>query len=196
MAFPYSASASGAGGVEDATGARGAVRTSAHQFETAAVSGASSASAVSWSAIFAGAAAASALSLVLLILGTGLGLSSVSPWASAGIGTAAFGVSTILWVTCTQLIASGTGGYLAGRLRTRYVAVHNDEVYFRDTAHGFLTWAVATVLTASLLASAVGTVVGAGASAAGGAASSASNTMANVGGAATSAVASNNAGSP
>jgi hypothetical protein len=68
------------------------------------------ASAVSWSAIVAGAAAAAALSLILLMLGTGLGLSAVSPWAHNGIGAKTFGVSTILWVTFTQLIASALGG--------------------------------------------------------------------------------------
>ena len=93
-------------------------------------------SAVSWAAIFAGAAGAAALSLILLILGTGLGLSSVSPWADRGASASTFGVSTIVWITFTQLAASGMGGYLAGRLRTRWASTHTDEVYFRDTAHG------------------------------------------------------------
>ena len=119
-------------------------------------------SGVSWSAIFAGAAAAAALSLILLILGTGLGLSAVSPWKQDGIGATAFGLSTILWVTLTQLVASGLGGYLAGRLRTKWVAVHTDEVYFRDTAHGFLAWAVASLATAALLTSVIGSIVSGG----------------------------------
>lgn len=123
------------------------------------------ASGVSWGAIFAGAAAAAALSLIMLILGTGLGLSSVSPWAQDGIRAATFGVSTILWITFTQLVASGMGGYLAGRLRTKWVAVHTDEVYFRDTAHGFLTWAVASLATAVLLTSVIGSIVRGGVSA-------------------------------
>ena len=117
-------------------------------------------SAVSWGAIFAGAAGAAALSLILLILGTGLGLSSVSPYAGRGAGGTTLGISTILWLTFTQLAASGMGGYLAGRLRTRWAAVHSDEVYFRDTAHGFLSWAVASVVTAAFLTSAVGSIVG------------------------------------
>ena len=175
MAFPHSAAASATSIADEPVHARGGLRSSASQTETSFASSALSGSPVSWSAIVAGAAAAAALSLILLILGTGLGLSSVSPWASAGLGAAAFGVSTILWLTLTQLIASGMGGYLAGRLRTRYLAVHNDEVYFRDTAHGFLTWALATLLTASVLASAIGTVVGAGASVAGGAAATAAS---------------------
>ena len=143
-------------------------------------------SAVSWSAVMAGAAVIAALSLILLILGTGLGLSSVSPWASSGASATAIGVSTVLWLTVTQLIASGMGGYLTGRLRTRYVVGHSDEVYFRDTAHGFLAWSVASLVTASLLASAVGTIVSAGASVASGVAGGAVSTVAVAGAAATS----------
>ena len=137
------------------------------------------ASAVSWGAIFAGAAAAAALSLILLILGTGLGMSSVSPWAQTGLTATAFGVSTILWLTLTQIAASVLGGYLAGRLRTKWLSVHADEVYFRDTAHGFLSWAIASLATAALLASVIGSIVNggvqAGASVVGGVASSATS---------------------
>lgn len=145
---------------------------------TALVSGpGTQASAVSWAAIFAGAAAAAALSLVLLMLGTGLGLSSLSPWADEGASAKTLGASTILWVTFMQLAASAMGGYVAGRLRTRWADLHSDEVTFRDTAHGFLAWGIATLLTATLLTSAITTIVGggiqAGASVAGGAASAA-----------------------
>ncbi|MES2185946.1 MAG: hypothetical protein V4505_15450 [Pseudomonadota bacterium] len=131
----------------------------------ASVQQAPAASAVSWGAIFAGAAGAAALSLILLLLGTGLGLSSASPWASQGASAGALGLAGIAWITFTQLAASGMGGYLAGRLRTRWVAVHTDEVYFRDTAHGFLAWGVATLVTAAFLTSAVGSILGTGAKA-------------------------------
>jgi hypothetical protein len=115
---------------------------------------------VAWNAVFAGAAAAAALSLILLILGTGLGLSSVSPWNSAGISATTLGISSILWITTTQVIASGMGGYLAGRLASGWSTVRRDEVYFRDTAHGFLAWAFASLLTAALLASVIGSIIG------------------------------------
>ena len=117
-------------------------------------------SAVSWGAILAGAAGAAALSLILLILGTGLGLSSVSPWVQTGISAKSLGVSTIVWITFTQLAAAGLGGYLAGRLRTRWLSVPVDEVHFRDTAHGFLAWSVATLFTAALLTSTISTLLG------------------------------------
>jgi hypothetical protein len=119
-------------------------------------------SAVSWAAILAGASAAAALSLILLLLGSGLGLSSVSPWAHKGVSASTFGLSTIVWLSVTQILAAGMGGYLAGRLRIRWAGVQADEVYFRDTAHGFLAWAVATLATAALLASAIGAIVNGG----------------------------------
>jgi len=124
------------------------------------------ASAVSWGAVIAGAVGAAALSLVLFLLGTGLGLAAVSPWGSEGISGTTAGISTIVWVTVVQLLASVLGGYLAGRLRTRWVTVHTDEVFFRDTAHGFLAWAVATLLMATLLSSAIAAAVSTGVKAA------------------------------
>ncbi len=117
-------------------------------------------SAVSWGAIFAGAAGAASLSLILLILGTGLGLSSVSPWAQSGVSASTLGVSSIIWITFTQLAAAALGGYLAGRLRTKWLSVPVDEVHFRDTAHGFLAWAVATLFTAALLTATISAVLG------------------------------------
>ena len=147
-----------------------------------------SASAVSWGAIFAGAATAAILSLILVMLGMGLGLSSVSPWSADGISATSFGVSTIVWLTLTQLLASAMGGYIAGRLRTRWIEVHSDEVYFRDTAHGFLAWAVASLVTASLLTSTLGSILGgglqAGAAVAGGVANAAASGATAAGGSA------------
>ena len=104
---------------------------------------------VSWGAVLAGAAAAAALSFILLILGVGLGLSSVSPWS---FNATAIGVSTIVWLAFMQLAASGIGGYMAGRLRVKWSSIHTDEVHFRDTAHGLLAWAVATLITVAVLA--------------------------------------------
>ena len=135
--------------------------------ESAVIGTGTPGSGVSWGAIFAGAAGAAALSLILLILGTGLGLSSISPFTGEGASASTFGWSSVLWLTFVQLAASGIGGFLAGRLRTRWAAVHVDEVYFRDTAHGFLAWAVATLVTAATLTSVIGSIVSGGASAIG-----------------------------
>ena len=115
---------------------------------------------VSWPAVMGGAFVTAALSLILLSLGTGLGLSSISPWANTGASASTIGTAAIVWVIMMQLIASAMGGYLAGRLRTKWVSIHSDEVYFRDTAHGFLAWAVAVVITAAFLASAAASMAG------------------------------------
>src|ERR1700693_3736113 len=122
----------------------------------------SNTSGISWAAVIGGAFAAAALALILLILGVGLGLSSISPWSPAGAWSTAIGAATIVWLILTQAIASAMGGYLAGRLRTKWVSIHSDEVYFRDTAHGFLAWAVGIVITAAFLTSAATSIVGAG----------------------------------
>lgn len=128
---------------------------------------------VSWAAIFAGAAGAAALSLILILLGAGLGFAASSPWAGEGASAKTLGISTIAWLLITQILASGLGGYLAGRLRTKWANLHGDEVYFRDTAHGFLAWAVAILVTAVMVAGTAGHLASAGASAAGNAASGA-----------------------
>jgi hypothetical protein len=103
---------------------------------------------------------AAALWLILLALGTGMGLSSVSPWSNTGASAAAIGKAGIVWLIIIQIIASVMGGYLAGRLRTKWATIHTDEVYFRDTAHGFLVWAVGLVVTAAFLASAATSMIG------------------------------------
>lgn len=119
----------------------------------------SSQSAISWAAVLAGAATASAVSLCLFVLGSGLGFAAVSPWANAGVAAGTFAVSAAIWLVIVQWVASALGGYVTGRLRTRWVGVHTDEVFFRDTAHGFLAWCVSTLVAAMLVGSAVvGTV--------------------------------------
>ena len=110
-------------------------------------------SAVSWAAIIAGAVAATAATVILLVLGTGVGLSIISPWYRAGASAATVGVSAVVWLVVVQWISSGLGGFLAGRLRTKWVGVHTHEVFFRDTAHGFLAWSLATVAGALVFAS-------------------------------------------
>jgi hypothetical protein len=117
-------------------------------------------SGVSWAAVLAGAIASCALTLVLLSFGTGLGLAAVSPWGNSGVSTTTFKIGTGLYFIVMAMISSAIGGYLAGRLRTKWSGVHTDEVYFRDTAHGFLAWALASVLGAILLASPATSLIG------------------------------------
>jgi hypothetical protein len=113
-------------------------------------------SAASWSAIIAGAFVAAGLSLVLLALGSGLGFAAISPWHDRGVSATSFAITTAIWFIVIQWLSSAVGGYIAGRLRTRWIGTNPHEVFFRDTAHGLITWAVATVAVAALLISAVG----------------------------------------
>lgn len=131
------------------------------------------ASAASWSAIFAGAVTAVAATLILLALGSGFGLASVSPWPHSGASATTFTVMTAIWLIVVQWLSSLLGGYMTGRLRTKWVGTHTHEVFFRDTANGFVAWALATLLGAAFLASALGAVAGKGIESASSVASSA-----------------------
>jgi len=130
-------------------------------------------SGVTWTAILGGAAAAIALSLVLVALGSGLGLASISPWPASGASATTFTIMTAVWLIITQWLSAGVGGYVTGRLRTKWVGLHTHEVFFRDTANGFLAWATATVIGAAVLASAASSVVSGTATMAAGVASGA-----------------------
>jgi hypothetical protein len=127
-----------------------------------AVATESSSSAVSWGAIIAGALAASTLTLILMLLGSGLGLTMVSPWSNESTSVTTFAVSTAVWLVVVQWLSSGLGGYLTGRLRAKWVGIHTDETFFRDTAHGFMTWALATLLVVFVLGAAVSSAIGTG----------------------------------
>jgi hypothetical protein len=132
-------------------------------FARTAPSSTSGQSAASWPAIIAGAFVAASVSLVLLALGSGLGFASISPWPSHGVSGTTFAVTAAIWLIIMQWVSSAFGGYITGRLRTRWIGTHTHEVFFRDTAHGLLTWAVATVVVAATLASSVFSVIEGGA---------------------------------
>ncbi|MDB6082884.1 MAG: hypothetical protein JWN43_765 [Gammaproteobacteria bacterium] len=139
----------------------------AQTFETRAEVGvpspaSQSQSAVSWAAIAAGAFVAAGVSVILVALGSGLGFASVSPWPGRGVSATTFTVTAAIWLLVTQWVSAGFGGYIAGRLRSRWIGTHVHEVFFRDTAHGLITWAVATVLIAGSAALSVSSMFGAG----------------------------------
>ncbi len=116
-------------------------------------------SAVSWPAIVAGGTATAALTLVLLAFGAGMGFSVVSPWSGSGVSGTTFTIWTGLYLVVIAMLSSSIGGYLAGRLRAKWAGAHNHEVHFRDTAHGFLAWAFATVLGAAVLGAAATSII-------------------------------------
>jgi hypothetical protein len=119
--------------------------------ESAAVTAIDATSGVSWPAVGAGAVAAAALTLLLVAFGAGIGLSSISPWSDTGVSASTFELGTGIYLVIVGVMSSAVGGYLAGRLRTKWAGVHSSEVFFRDTAHGFLAWAFATLLSATIL---------------------------------------------
>ena len=125
-------------------------------------------SASAWGAIMAGAVVAVAVSLVLTILGAGLGFASIFPGPERGVSATGFRVAGSIWLIVTQWLSAGVGGYLAGRLRKRWLATHIHEVFFRDTAHGLVTWSVATLVVAMVIVSSASTLIRGGARAAGG----------------------------
>ena len=119
-------------------------------------------SAVSWAAILAGSVGAVSATIILLTLGAGLGFASISPWTHSGASATTVGALAAVWFIVVQWLSAGLGGYLTGRLRTKWVGTHTHEVFFRDTAHGFVTWAVATLILAIVLAGAALATTGAG----------------------------------
>lgn len=114
---------------------------------------------VAWDAIAAGAVAAAAFTVLLIAFGSGLGFSAVSPWNDSGLSAGGFRTATGIYLVLISIMSSALGGYLAARLRTRFIGLHSNEVFFRDSAHGFLAWAFATVLTATALATALTHIV-------------------------------------
>ncbi|HEY2615967.1 MAG TPA: hypothetical protein VGI78_01380 [Acetobacteraceae bacterium] len=136
-------------------------------------------SAVSWAAVIGGAVAALSITLLLVALGSGIGLTSVSPWSSANPSATTLTLLAAVWLIIVQWLSSAMGGYLAGRLRTKWVGLHTDEVFFRDTAHGFLAWALASVLVVAFATSSVSSAVSAAGRAVSGAASTVTQAAAN-----------------
>jgi len=130
---------------------------------------------VSWGAILVGAFAAIAVTFTVVAFGTGLGLSIVSPWETAGVSATTFKIGAGIFLIVIAMFSSSIGGYLAGRLRSRWIGVHTDEVFFRDTAHGFAAWAVATAITFIVLSAPVSEILGGAASGATQAAANASS---------------------
>ncbi len=119
------------------------------------IDAAQDASTLSWGAVVAGAVASAAITLLLLALGVALGLSVVSPWSDQGVSASTFSVGAGLFMLAVAMLSSTVGGYLAGRLRARWSGLHEKEIYFRDTAHGFVTWALATLFSVAVLGAAM-----------------------------------------
>jgi hypothetical protein len=111
---------------------------------------------VSWGAIFAGAAAVIAVELLLNLFGAGVGAATINPQQGQlpGQGLA---VGAVIWFAVSFIISLFIGGWLVGRLAERPSK--------RDGAlHGFVTWAVASLVLVYMLSTAVGGLLGGAAS--------------------------------
>lgn len=133
------------------------------------------ASSSGWAAVTGGAAVATAVTVMLIALGSGIGLSSASPTDTGTNPSAAtFTVLAAVWLIIVQWISSFFGGYLAGRLRPSLaVGTRRDEVFFRDTAIGFITWAVSSLIIVVLVTGGASSLLGGAGKAASSAVSSA-----------------------
>jgi hypothetical protein len=139
-----------------------AIRSPYSSAEPGQFSNESAVSGVSWPAVFAGTFVALAISLVLVAIASGIGLASISPWYSLSSSATTFTVVTAIGLVVVHWVSAGMGGYITGRLRTKWVGLHTHEVFFRDTANGFVTWALATIVGAVFLASAASSVISGG----------------------------------
>ena len=114
---------------------------------------------VEWTPVIAGAIVASALSFVMFTFGSSLGmaLASSSPtWRDASVGLA---LLSGLYVILTTVVSLGLGGYIAGRLRSRWpTGPDTNELEFWDGIHGLLVWALAVALGALLAAAATAAI--------------------------------------
>jgi hypothetical protein len=130
---------------------------------------------VEWGAVLGGAALAAALSFVLLTFGTAIGLSATSPWPNSGLSAKVVASLAVFWVLAQQIASLMVGGYVAGRMRSRW-REPGDEAEFRDGLHGGLVWAVGVLITAVLVFATAGAVARTGAEVAGNAAATAAAT--------------------
>jgi hypothetical protein len=124
------------------------------EVEEVVVSGAPAAAgaATDWGAIIGGALGAIVVSMILFTAGSGFGLSTLEPWTFANEAPETFAITAGIWLIVMQWLSAAFGGYFAGRLRAKCTGIRTDEVLFRDTAHGLLAWALATVAVAALFA--------------------------------------------
>ena len=105
-----------------------------------------------WGPILAGAIAAASLSFLLLTFGGAVGLSLTSPWPDTGARLWVVALAVAWWMVLVQIGSFAAGGYLAGRMRSRWTSARSPEGGFRDSAHGFMVWAVGVLMGAVVLA--------------------------------------------
>jgi hypothetical protein len=109
------------------------------------------ASYIEWTPVIAGSIAASALSFLLLTFGGAVGLSLTSPWPGSGARLWVVAFILLWWMVAVQIGSFAAGGYLAGRMRSRWGSTTTPESQFRDSVHGFMVWALGVLMGALAL---------------------------------------------
>ena len=104
-----------------------------------------------WGAVWGGSVIAIATSTVLGQFGGTAGLALGDPVLANGEPSWQVVVAS-LWLFLTALASSAGGGYIAGRMRSRWGDAAKSEVEFRDGVHGLSVWAVSTVAVAAVAA--------------------------------------------
>jgi len=118
---------------------------------------------VSWGAILGGVVIAITVQMVLSLLGAGIGLSTIDPLRYSSPDASSFGIGAGVWWAVSSIVSLFAGGWVAGHLA-------GSPEKTDAMLHGLLTWGLAAIVTAYLLASAVSAVVRGGANVVGAAA--------------------------
>lgn len=96
----------------------------------------------SWSAILAGSVTALALAIIFYVFGLSMGLKSIHPKSDEPFSHV--GKTFGIWSAVTVVVSLGGGAYMAGMLAAN-----------RGMEHGFLVWAVVTIVVACISCSAI-----------------------------------------
>jgi hypothetical protein len=102
---------------------------------------------IRWGAVLAGVAVGVSVQLVLTLLGIATGLSATEVAQGETVGT-----GPLLWAGVSMLIAAFVGGYVAARMTGLKRKVDG-------VMHGVVSWAVTTLLFATLATSAGGSML-------------------------------------
>jgi hypothetical protein len=105
----------------------------------------------SWSAAFAGAFVAAGVTFLLITLGSGIGLSLVTVRHETVRGTETFLTLGAVYFLAAQAFGFAIGGHVVGRLIGPALETSREEDW-RAGTHGLVSWALAVVATASIVA--------------------------------------------
>lgn len=105
----------------------------------------------SWGATFAGALVAMGVTFLLLTLGSGIGLSLVTARHATAGGATTFLTMGAIYFLAAQAFGFAAGGHVVGRLIGPALET-TQEKDFRAGAHGLVSWALAVVATATIVA--------------------------------------------